>query len=281
MDQRPLAAPQALAAAADSGGAHRIAIPARAQRAGRGDRSAMVSGRVPPCDQMRGALRAAAPAGRRALGSAARRAARRRRVDGARGRRTRRARSGTRRAGFWRGAHGAARRHRTPPPRRIARRRGWRRVGRSGEWLDAGAGHRQAGRYRRYARAGAVRSVAQRAASYAGSASVSVFDREPMRRPHLLDQPDDGALHGHPRGVAGWLAENRRHFVVALAEFEPRDDRVAILGTQLRERGFIGVERLAADGLLEWRLPAFGDRVGEFSRGWTPVRTTQLVANSV
>ena len=72
-------------------------------------------------------------------------------------------------------------------------------------------------------------------------------------RRHDSDQTIDRLLTELSGGVGGSFSEHRRQLAVCEAEFEARDDRLALVGIELGQRGLVPGETPLADGALQRR----------------------------
>ena len=68
---------------------------------------------------------------------------------------------------------------------------------------------------------------------------------------HLFNQPNESALCGLPRGVSRRLAQDVSELLVAVAHFDPCDNRFTFLGPEALQRALLPLHCLPADRLLE------------------------------
>src|SRR5215831_18781440 len=89
---------------------------------------------------------------------------------------------------------------------------------------------------------------------------------------HHFRETQHRAMDGHARRLAARLPERRRQLVVVVAELQPSDDRLLLLGLERRQRGVVARERLAADGALERAFPGRRNHVLERRVHRPPIR---------
>ena len=99
--------------------------------------------------------------------------------------------------------------------------------------------------------------------------------------PHLLGQPDDGALYGHARGVCGRLAEQIGNLLVGVPQLDARHDGLPLFLAQRGERALIALDRFVPNRFLQRRPAAILQLRIELARFRPALRAPQLVANPI